>query len=48
MVIPLRFLNVADVPVPSVEPWDPEPARVVTAPVDITILRILWLSESAT
>ena len=41
MVIDLGELNFADVPVPSVEPEDPEPARVVTAPVDITILRIV-------
>ena len=42
MTIPTGFLNLADVPVPSVEPEDPGyPARVVTAPVDITILRIL-------
>ena len=32
----------------SVEPEEPEPARVVTTPVDITIFRILWLLESAT
>ena len=42
MVIPLGFLNFAAVPVAFVEPEDPaEPARVVTAPVDITILRIV-------
>ena len=42
MVIALGFLNLAEVPVASVEPWDPgEPARVVTAPVEITIFRIL-------
>ena len=42
MVIALGFLNLAEVPVASVEPWDPgDPASVVTAPVDITILRIV-------
>ena len=41
MEISLGLLNYADVPVASVEPEDPEPARVVTTPVDITILRIL-------
>ena len=41
MVIPLGPLNLADVPVASVEPEDPEPASVVTTPVEITILRIL-------
>lgn len=33
---------------PSVAPATPEPASVVTAPVAITILRILWLFQSAT
>ena len=41
MTIPEGNLKVADVPVASDEPWDPEPASVVTAPVDITIFRIL-------
>ena len=41
MVIPRGLLNLADVPVAFVEPAVPEPARVVTAPVDITILRIV-------
>ena len=41
MEISLGLLNFADVPVPSVEPWEVEPASVVTAPVDITILRIM-------
>ena len=41
MVIPLGSLNLADVPVPSADPEDPAyPASVVTAPVEITILRI--------
>ena len=41
VVIPCGYLNLADVPVPFVEPELPaDPARVVTAPVDITILRI--------
>ena len=34
-------LKLADVPVPSLEAAEPDPASVVTAPVDITILRIL-------
>ena len=42
MVIPRGFLNLADVPVASVDPEDPAvPASVVTAPVEITILRIV-------
>ena len=41
MVISMGKLNLADVPVASVEPEDVEPANVVTAPVDITILRII-------
>ena len=41
MVIPLGPLNLADVPESSVAPEDPEPASVVTTPVEITILRIL-------
>ena len=41
MVIPLGPLNLADVPVSSAVPEDPEPASVVTTPVEITILRIL-------
>ena len=42
MVIAPGCLNLADVPAASVEPVDPGyPARVVTAPVDITILRII-------
>ena len=41
MVISLGSLNLAEVPVASVEPDDVEPARVVTAPVDLTILRIM-------
>ena len=41
MVIPRGILNLAEVPVPSVEPEEPgDPARVVTAPVEITIFRI--------
>ena len=40
MVIARGLLNLADVPVASVEPEEVLPARVVTAPVDITILRI--------
>ena len=41
MVIPCGYLNLADVPVPFVEPEDPgDPAIVVTTPVAITILRI--------
>ena len=45
MVISRGLLNLADVPVPFVEPEVVEPAagpvNVVTSPVDITILRIL-------
>ena len=49
MTIPLGELNLADVPVPFVEPEDPgDPARVVTAPVEITIFRIVLLFRSAT
>jgi len=33
--------KLADVPVPFAEPLSPVPASVVTAPVDITILRIV-------
>ena len=44
-MIPEGFLKLAAVPVPSVEPELDEPAagpaRVVTTPEDITILRIL-------
>ena len=40
MVIPRGPLNLAAVPVPSVEPEEVLPASVVTAPVDMTILRI--------
>ena len=41
MVIALGELNLADVPVAFVEPEDPgDPAKVVTAPVEITIFRI--------
>ncbi len=49
VVIPEGWWKLAEVPVLwSVDPADPVPARVVTAPVDITILRILWLKVSAT
>ena len=47
MVIPKGLLNLAALPTASVEPEDPEPARVVTAPVEITILRIELLFASA-
>jgi len=39
-VIPYGVSKLADVPLSSVEPEDPVPASVVTAPVEITILRI--------
>ena len=42
MVISYGLLRLADVPVPSVVPDVPAvPASVVTAPVEITILRIV-------
>ena len=41
MVIAYGSLNDADVPEASVDPADPDPATVVTTPVEITILRIL-------
>ena len=41
MAIPIGLENDAALPVASVDPEDPEPASVVTTPVDITILRIL-------
>ena len=47
-VIPSGAEKVADVPLPSADPELPEPAMVVTSPVEITILRILLLLESAT
>ena len=40
MVIAMGDLNVAAVPMLSLEPELPDPAMVVTAPVDITIFRI--------
>ena len=49
MATPDAFLKVAAVPVPSawpaaIPPTEPPPAIVVTAPVEITILRIMLLS----
>ena len=41
MIIPVGYLKLAAVPVPFAKVPVPEPARVVTAPVDFTILRIL-------
>jgi hypothetical protein len=47
--MPQGLLNLAAVPVPSVEPDEPAvPAKVVTAPEEIMILRIVLLPESAT
>ena len=41
MVIPCGLLNLADVPVASDDPEEPgDPASVVTATVEITILRL--------
>ena len=45
-MIPIGDLNLAEVPVPSFDPED-DPARVVTIPLDISTLRILWLEVSA-
>ncbi len=42
------LLNVAEAPAPSAEPELPVPARVVTASVPVTNLRIWWLPWSAT
>ena len=40
---PNGSLKLAEVPVPSAEPEDPAvPAKVVTTPVEISILRIVW------
>ena len=47
IVIPNGELKVAAVPVASKEPFEPEPANVVTTPADV-ILRILLLLVSAT
>ena len=44
--MPIGVLNLAEVPVPSVDPEE-EPARVVTTPLDISTLRILLLEVSA-
>ena len=46
---PQGYLNRAATPVPSAEPPNPAiPARVVTALVATTILRMVWLQVSAT
>ena len=42
------FLNLADVPVASVEPEEVLPANVVTHPVAITNLRIVLFYRSET
>ena len=46
MTIPAGAYKLAPVPVPSALPV-PDPANVVTTPLDMTILRILLLPESA-
>ena len=49
--IPWGLLNVATFPLPSANPDDialSTPARVLTIPVEMTILRILSLPVSAT
>src|SRR5512145_2987557 len=47
--MPAGRLNLAVAPVPSVDPREPAaPASVVTSPVAITTLRIVWLAVSAT
>src|SRR4030042_540955 len=49
MVMPYGLLNRAVVPIPLVVPYSPAvPAKVVTSPVAITILRRVFLPESAT
>ena len=49
VVVPIGRLNFAEVPVASVVPEVPAvPARVVTTPVEITTLRIVWLKTSTT
>ena len=40
--------NCATFPLPFAYPDDPVPARVLTIPVEMTILRITWLKVSAT
>ena len=48
ITIPDGLLNDAPEPCPSLLPLNPEPANVVTSPLDRTILRITWLFLSAT
>src|SRR3989338_767960 len=46
--MPWGELNDANVPVPSAAPLEPEPAKVVTTPVAITILRTFLFWDSTT
>ena len=43
---PSAMSNCAAAPVPSAKPWIPEPASVVTTPVEMTTWRIAKLSET--
>lgn len=47
IAIPVGAMNVAPFPMPFVVPLAPDPAKVVTTPVEMTICLITWLFTSA-